>query len=194
MKKKRPQQQVTPPTKGLNILALKRSASQVEPSQEQPAEVSIEKPEIDAATAPEPVAHNPVDEQAHASCSVSASSPEQNPEPVPDPVASSPVEGALFQAVGIICGEITTDGDKTFVTIGEKSYALYYASTHKRAYEALKKEITCTGITQQKLIVYPRITHFPGGKQPYRLEFQLAGFVGNSVSGEGIESVLEENE
>jgi len=194
MKKKRPQQQVTPPTKGLNILALKRSASQVEPSQEQPAEVSIEKPEIDAASAPEPLAHNPVDEPDHASRSVSASSPKSTPEPVPDPVASSPVEGALFQAVGLILGEITTDGDKTFVIIGEKSYALYYASTHKRAYEALKKEITCTGITQQKLIVYPRITHFPGGKQPYRLEFQLAGFVGNSVSGEGIESVLEENE
>ena len=80
------------------------------------------------------------------------------------------------------------------MTIGEKLYALYYASTHKRAYEALKKEITCTGITQQKLIVYPRITHFPGGKQPYRLEFQLAGFVGNSVSGGGIESVLEDLE
>jgi hypothetical protein len=192
MKKKRPQQQATPPAKGLNILALKRSVSQVEPSQEQPTAVSIEKPEIDtAASAPESVAHNPVDDLAHASCSVSASSPEQNPEPVPDPVTSDPVESALFQAVGIICGEITTDGDKTFVTIGEKSYALYYASTHKRAYEALKKEITCTGITQQKLIVYPRITHFPGGKQPYRLEFQLAGFVGHSASGEGIESVLE---
>jgi hypothetical protein len=135
-----------------------------------------------------------VDEPDHASCSVSASSPESTPEPVPDPVASDPASGVLFQAVGIICGEITTDGDKTFVTIGEKSYALYYASTHKRAYEALKKEITCTGITQQKLIVYPRITHFPGGKQPYRLEFQLAGFVGNSVSGGGIESVLEDLE
>jgi hypothetical protein len=194
MKKKRPQQQVTPPAKGLNILALKRSASQVEPSQEQPTVASIEKPEIDAATAPEPVAHNPVDEPYHASCSVSASDPESTPEPVPDPVASSPVEGALFQAVGIICGEITTDGDKTFVTIGEKLYALYYASTHKRAYEALKKEMTSTGITQQKLIVYPRITHFPGGKQPYRLAFQLAGFVGHSASGEGLESVLEENE
>ncbi len=80
------------------------------------------------------------------------------------------------------------------MTIGEKSYALYYASTHKRAYEALKKEITSTGITQQKLIVYPRITHFPGGKQPYRLAFQLAGFVGHSASGEGLESVLEEKE
>ena len=203
MKKKRPQQQVTPPAKGLNIIALKRSASQVEPSQDQQAPVSIEKPEIEAASASEPVAQYPVDELSPASSSVPtsppdsdalSSSPEQNPEPVPETVGSSPASSVLFQAVGIICGEITTDGDKTFVTIGEKSYALYYASTHKRAYEALKKEITCTGITQQKLIVYPRITHFPGGKQPYRLEFQLAGFVGHSVSGGGIESVLQENE
>jgi len=203
MKKKRPQQQVTPPTKGFNILALKRSASQVEPSQEQPTVVSIEKPEIDAASAHEPVAQNPVDEPYHAASSVLsslpvsdalASSPESTQSPVTDPVASSPASTVLFQAVGIILGEITTDGDKTFVTIGEKLYALYYASTHKRAYEALKKEITSTGITQQKLIVYPRITHFPGGKQPYRLAFQLAGFVGHSASGEGIESVLEDLE
>ncbi|MBW4546949.1 MAG: hypothetical protein KME25_21270 [Symplocastrum torsivum CPER-KK1] len=218
MKKKRPQQQVTPPAKGLNILALKRSASIAEPTQEQQAPVSIEKLEIEAAPPPEPVAHKPVDELAPASSSVStllpesnaiasypeptpeplpepvASDLEQNPEPVTEPVASDPASAVLFQAVGIIFGEITTDGDKTFVTIGEKSYALYYASTHKYAYEALKKEITCTGITQQKLIVYPKITHFPGGKQPYRLAFQLAGFVGHSASGEGLESVLEENE
>jgi hypothetical protein len=233
MKKKRPQQQVTPPAKGLNILALKRSASIAEPSQEQQAPVSIEKLEIDAAPPPEPVAKKPVDELAPASSSVSTSLPEsnaiasdpepepeplpepvasdsesnsepvtkpaasdseQNPEPVTEPVASDPASAVLFQAVGIIFGEITSEEDKTFVTIGEKSYALYYASTHKYAYEALKKEITCTGITQQKLIVYPKITHFPGGKQPYRLDFQLAGFVGHSASGEGLESVLQENE
>src|SRR4028119_2354442 len=97
MKKKRPPQQVTPPAKGLNILALKRSVSIVEPSQEQPAAVSIEKPEIDVASGEEPVAHTPVDELAPASCSVPtsppvseeiASFPEQNPEPVPEPVAS----------------------------------------------------------------------------------------------------------
>jgi hypothetical protein len=203
MKKKRPQQQVTPPAKGLNIIALKRSASQAEPSQAQQAPVSIEKPEIEAASASEPVAQYPVDELSPASSSVPTSPPasdalsselEQNPEPVPEPVGSDPASAVLFQAVGIILGEITSEGEKTFVTIGEKLYALYYASTHKRAYEALKKEINSTGITQQKLIVYPRITHFPGGKQPYRLEFQLAGFVGHSVSGEGIESVLKENE
>jgi hypothetical protein len=84
MKKKRPQQQVTPPTKGLNILAVKRSPEQVEPPQEQPAEVSMEKPELDAASAPEPVAQTPVDNPAHASSSSEASSP------VSDALTSSP--------------------------------------------------------------------------------------------------------
>jgi hypothetical protein len=141
MKKKRPQQQVTPPTKGLNILSIKRSPFQVEPPQEQPAEVSMEKPELDAESAPEPVAQTPVDNPSHiANRLIRRSSrvrcaclfKESAPSPVPDSNASSPTEGAFFQAVGIIQGEVTSDGDKTFVTIGEKSYGLYYASTHKK--------------------------------------------------------------
>ncbi len=200
MKKKRPQQQVTPPPNRLNILAVKRSAILVEPQEEQPTAVSMEKPVLDAASAPEPMAQPPVDEPDLADNASSpvedalASSPESAVEPVPDPIASSPTQEVFFQAVGIIKGDITLDGDKTFVTIGEKSYGLYYASTHKMAYEALKKEISNTGITQQKLIVYPRITHYPGGKQPYRLEFQLAGFVGHLASGEGLSSILDDLE
>jgi hypothetical protein len=175
MKKKSPQQQVTPPTKGLNILSVKRSPEQVEPPQEQPAEELMEKPEVDATSTPVPVAQTPVDNPTHASeaseasdtdSDALASSPESASEPVPEKIPSSPAEGAFFQAVGIIQGDVTSDGDKTFVTIGEKSYGLYYASTHKMAYEALKKEISSTGITQQKLIVYPRITHYPGGNSP----------------------------
>ena len=203
MKKKRTQQKQTPPAKGLNILAVKRSPEPVEPPQEQPAEEAIEKPEMEAATAPEPVAQTPADNPAHAESAESASSPvedahasskESAPEPVPDLNPSSPTEGAFFQAVGIIQGEVTSDGDKTFVTIGEKSYGLYYASTHKKAYDALKKEIENTGITQQKLIVYPRITHYPGGKQPYRLAFQLAGFLSQEGFVDGLQSILEELE
>ncbi|MBD0361794.1 MAG: hypothetical protein ICV55_03270 [Coleofasciculus sp. C3-bin4] len=179
MKKKHPQQQATPPTNALNILAVKRSPKQVEPPQEQPAAERIEKPVQDAASAKEPVVPTPVDEPAHAATASSTSSPDQE---------------ALFQAVGIIKGDITADGEKFFVTIAEKQYGLYYANSHKRAYDALKKEISNTGVTQQRLIVYPRITHYPGGKQPYRLAFQLVGFVGHEASEEGITSVLEDFE
>jgi hypothetical protein len=165
--------------------------------------VSIEKPEMDAASAPELVAQTLVDNPAHASSAEAASSPvedahasskESASSPVPDDNPSSPTEGVFFQAVGIIQGDVTSDGDKTFVTIGEKSYGLYYANTHKRAIDALKKQIEKTGITQQKLIVYPRITHYPGGKQPYHLNFQLAGFFGQEATGDGLQSVLEEHE
>lgn len=206
MKKKRPQQQVTPPTKGLNILAIKRSPSQVEPPQEQPAAVPMEKLEMKAVSAPEPVTQTPVDNPTHADeafdtsepsepvSDAHASSRESASEPVPDSNPSSPAEGAFFQAIGIIQADVTSDGDKTFMTIGDKSYGLYYASTHKKAYEALLKEISNTGITQQKLIVYPRITHYPGGKQPYRLAFQLVGFLKKEATVDGLASVLEENE
>jgi hypothetical protein len=208
MKKKRPQQQATPPTKGLNILAIKRSPQQVEPHNEQPA-ASIEQSVEDAASVEEPVVETTGDQPEHAaraSSVPSTSSPVpdalgSSPEPVEDALpdalassASSGEEAALFQAVGIIKGEITTDEDRTFVIIKGKLYGLYYASSHKRAYEALKKEIESTGITQQRLIVYPRITHYPGGKQPYRLGFQLAGFVGHEASGDGLQSVLEDLE
>jgi hypothetical protein len=208
MKKKRPQQQATPPNKGLNILAIKRSPQQVEPPPEQPA-ASIEQLVQDTASVEEPVVPTTGDEPAHAARASSvpstsspvsdalASSPEPVEDALPDALASSassPQEAALFQAVGLIEGEITLDGDKTFVTIKGKLYRLYYASSHKRAYEALKKEMESTGITQQRLIVYPRITHYPGGKQPYRLEFQLAGFVGREVSGDGLQSVLSDME
>jgi hypothetical protein len=168
-----------------------------------------EKSVQDAASVEEPVVPTTGDQADHAAraSSVSstsepvsdalASSPESVEDALPDALASSassPEEAAFFQAVGIIKGDITLDGNKTFVTIGEKLYGLYYASTHKRAYEALKKEIESTGITQQRLIVYPRITHYPGGKQPYRLGFQLAGFVGHEAEGDGLQSVLEDSE
>ncbi|HEY9599112.1 MAG TPA: hypothetical protein V6D33_15710 [Cyanophyceae cyanobacterium] len=200
MKKKRPQQQVTPPTNGLNILAVKRSPKPVEPPQEQPAEVLI----LNAASFEEPVVPTPMDEPADVAPTSSTeklasdamtSSPESASQTVPDPITSSTSEPvAFFQAVGLIKGDITFDEDKTFVTIGEKPYGLYYAGTHKRAYDALKKEIENTGITQQRLIVYPRLTHYPGGKQPYQLAFQLAGFFGQEASGEGLSSVLEDLE
>jgi hypothetical protein len=195
MKKKRPQQQATPPTNGLNILAIKRPPKQAEPPQEELAAISNDLPVTDAASAPEPVVPIPVDEPVLDALVPEPLAPTPVDEPASEPEsASSPEKEALFQAVGIIKGDVTLDGEKTFVTIGKKSYELYYASTHKRAYDALKKEIEITGITQQRLIVYPRITHYPGGKQPYHLSFQLAGFVGHNAAGDGLPSVLEDLE
>lgn len=193
MNKKRPPQKKTPPTDKLNIPIVEDSPKQVELPQSQPATASIETPVEDAASPPleEPAA---ADISSSAPVSVNLPPADESTPAQSASSDSSPDQQAFFQAVGIITGDITLDEDKTLVTVGERTYKLYYSTSHKRAYEALKKEIETTGITQQRLIVYPRITHFPGGKQPYQLAFKLVGFVGHSVSGEGISSELEDLE
>jgi hypothetical protein len=53
---------------------------------------------------------------------------------------------------------------------------LFYASSHKRAFEALRLQIKNTEQSRQRLIVYPKILHFPKREQPYVVGFQVVGF------------------
>ncbi|MEP0857956.1 hypothetical protein [Trichocoleus sp. DQ-U1] len=202
MTKKRPQKK-TAPTDELNILAVQPSPQKVEPEDVQPVADKIENPVDDAASTPVPVEARTIDFSSSepsldtSSVPVTFDSPPTS-EPAPeqsDSSASSHEEPpALFQAVGILTGDVTIDDEKTFVSVGGKTYPLYYSSYHKRALAALKKEIETTGIRQQKLIVYPKITHYPGGKQPYSVGFQLVGFVGHQASGTGVSSDLQDLE
>ncbi len=93
---------------------------------------------------------------------------------------ASEESSAVFQAVGVITGEVNfiLDGEneRSTITIGNKEYPLFYASSKKRAYEALKKEIEATGESTQRLVVYPKFTHFPGRDQPPNVGFQVVGF------------------
>ncbi|MEW6497333.1 MAG: hypothetical protein AB1589_33240 [Cyanobacteriota bacterium] len=203
MTKKRPQKKKTAPTDELTILAVQPSPQKVEPEDVQPTTASIENPVDDAASTPVPVEPQTVDESElsldTSSVPVTFDSPTTS-EPAPEPsvpCASSPdAPPAFFQAVGILTVEVTFEEKKTFVSVRGKTYPLYYSSSHKQAYIALKKEIETTGISQQKLIVYPRITHYPGGKQPYSLTFQLVGFVkhGTAESNTGVSSDLQDLE
>ncbi len=124
------------------------------------------------------------------------------PESVPEetPAVDAQVEPtaeeakSFFQAVGIIAGEVEfDDNDQCQVIIGQKQYPLFYASNHKRAYEALKKEIEATGKKYQRLIVYPRLTHFPKREQSHHMSFQLAGF-DNGREPSGVASELKDFE
>ncbi|MBD1836120.1 hypothetical protein H6F61_26405 [Cyanobacteria bacterium FACHB-472] len=201
MTKKRPSQKKTVPTDELNILAVQPSPQKVAPDDVQQSAPSIENRVNDVASTPVPIEPQTVDPREPSldtssvpvtidSPPTSESAPEQN-----DSSASSPLEPqAFFQAVGILIGDVTFDEEKTFVSVGGKTYPLYYSGSHKRADVALKKEIETTGITQQKLIVYPKITHYPGGKQPYSVGFQLVGFVGHEASGTGVSSELQDLE
>lgn len=94
-----------------------------------------------------------------------------------EPKEPKPKNESLFQAIGIIKGEVNL-GDVSTIKIGDKEYRLFYIPGRRRfAYEALKKEIEATGNTTQRLIVYPKILHFPGRDKPYIIAFQLSGFI-----------------
>ncbi|MBA3920272.1 MAG: hypothetical protein H0X31_00615 [Nostocaceae cyanobacterium] len=111
---------------------------------------------------------------------VESDSSESESEIIEEPEQQQPerVPG-MFQAVGVVEGTVkfSDDGTTTTITIEDKEYSLFYAPRLKKAIDALKKEVERTG-TQQKLVVYPRILHFPDKTKPHQLSFQLVGFAG----------------
>ena len=101
---------------------------------------------------------------------------------------------AIFQAVGVIVGEVNLGEDeKNTITIGRSQYQLFYIKKKRKVFDALKKEIETTGNRNQRLVVYPKVIHFPRRDQVHQMAFQLVGFdrgrESQTVSGE-----LEDNE
>ncbi|MDJ0727968.1 MAG: hypothetical protein QNJ38_22945 [Prochloraceae cyanobacterium] len=100
----------------------------------------------------------------------------------------------LFSAVGIIRGEVTIDEEENQHTVkfGGKTYPLFYARKNYTAFTGLKKEIEASGNANQRLVVYPKFTHFPKRDQLPRVGFQLVGF--DKGGGEGVTQELNDNE
>lgn len=100
-----------------------------------------------------------------------------------------------FKAVGVIKGEVNfgEDGINT-VVIGGKSYRLKYSSEKVKAIQALKLQIKNTDLNEQRLIVHPRVIHFPNREQPYIFYFELVGFEGRLTQDKGIFNVLNDFE
>ncbi len=103
----------------------------------------------------------------------------------------------IFQAVGIITGDVTfifeEERNKYIanITIGQYQYNLHPTGSSwskSASFNGLRKQIESTGISKQKLIVYPKITHYPGREQQHKIAFQLVAFekenVENSISKE----------
>ena len=66
-------------------------------------------------------------------------------------------EKPIFQAVGIIEGEVESIDNKLKVSIGAESYDLKFVPGHKkRQWSKLKQEIEKKGSSQKTLIVYPQ--------------------------------------
>ena len=137
MTKKRPSQKKTAPTDELNILTVQSSTQKVEPEDVQQSAASIKNPVDDAASTPVPVEPQTVDPREPSldtsSVPVTIDSPPTSEQS--DSSASSDEEPqAFFQAVGILTGDVTFDAEKTFVSVGGKTYPLYYSGSHKRSF------------------------------------------------------------
>ncbi|MBW4566315.1 MAG: hypothetical protein KME32_35735 [Mojavia pulchra JT2-VF2] len=103
----------------------------------------------------------------------------------------------IFQAIGVITGDVSFIFEEqrnkyiANITIGQYQYNLFPngSSWSKSAsFNGLRKQIESTGISKQKLIVYPKITHYPAKEQQHKVAFQLVAFekenVENSISRE----------
>jgi hypothetical protein len=86
----------------------------------------------------------------------------------------------FFTAVGIIPGivEFSEDKKSATVTVSGNKYPLSYIATNKglKTFEALKICIANDGNNHRRLIVYPKVLHFPGRDKPHLFGFQLVGF------------------
>ena len=100
-----------------------------------------------------------------------------------------------FKAVGVINGEVNfgEDGINT-VVIGGKTYRLKYSSEKVKAIRALKLQIKNTANNEQRLIVHPRVIHFPNREQPYIFYFELVGFESHLTQNKGIFNDLNDFE
>ncbi|RCJ16871.1 hypothetical protein A6S26_32475 [Nostoc sp. ATCC 43529] len=102
--------------------------------------------------------------------------------------------GAIFQAVGVIVGEVNLSEDgKNTVTIGRSQYQLFYIPRKRKVFDALSKEIETTGNLTQRLVVYPKVIHFPRKEQPHQMAFQLVGF-DKGREQQTVSAELEDNE
>ncbi|MEC4883973.1 MAG: hypothetical protein SAL70_21980 [Scytonema sp. PMC 1070.18] len=101
--------------------------------------------------------------------------------------------GSLFQAVGVITGKLNLTEEGNTITIGKNTYPLYWIPKKQRVFNALKLEVKNTGEYTQRLVVYPKILHFPKKEQPHQIAFQLVGF-DKGRKEEGISRELEDME
>jgi hypothetical protein len=176
--------QSPPATTKLNLIALKPlvKTDETQPSSPPPVEPPLpEKPTTSVeptvpleptipVSSPTPVSETPKTLKPAKPIKRAPTPPPQIDQDLPEN------SNAIFQGVGIIVGDVTFCDKKAHVTISSKEYPLFYASSHKKAFEALKIHIKKTAKSQLRLIVYPRVMHFPKREQPYLVGFQLVGF------------------
>lgn len=103
----------------------------------------------------------------------------------------------IFQAVGVVVGEVFFQESFVFVKIDKRDYRVKYKNI--AVIRQLKKNVEKFG-QGQKLVVYPIFTHFPGSKD-WEMSFDLIGFRSlrsitnkNAKNAEDIDNKLNQNE
>ncbi|WP_053221575.1 hypothetical protein [Limnoraphis robusta] len=110
-------------------------------------------------------------------------------------VEQQSLEQVEFQGIGILKAEVHLTEDRSIIKLGDQEYRLFYIpGRRQKAYNALKKEIETTGNLVQRLIVYPKLFHFPRKEQPHGIGFQLVGFVSDKNTKSGVEEELKDGE
>jgi hypothetical protein len=166
-----------PATKPVNL---------VKPKQKKLPDIQVQKPVVEPQEIRQETPQQQREEQAQ----------QQEEQEEQEEQAQQQEQLSFFQAVGILSGTIRFNEEgKAFVNLGPKEYPLYYIPSKKKrqAYDALIKEITATGNHNQRLIVYPRILHFPKKEQPHNVSFQLVGF-DNGKQPQGVAQELQDFE
>ena len=173
----------------------KTKTPQPEPSKRQEQTLLFIKPKkVESSPHPEPIPEEVIKAKSPPPKPVKRvlPPPEPNPPKAPDTTVEAPPD-AIFKAVGIITGTVTFGEGTATVFIGENQYPLYYSPRHRKSYEALKKQVENNPGKLERLIVYPRVMHFPRRELLHIISFQLVGF-DNSKSSEGITSQLQDFE
>src|SRR3569832_165481 len=108
--------------------------------------------------------------------------PKPTPKSSPSLIELPEDSGAIFQAVGILPGDVIFEDQSASIAIEGKQYRLFYSREHRNAFQALKMNVKVSG-SHQRLIVYPYVRHFPKKELPYQLAFQVIGFIGKPIEG-----------
>ena len=83
----------------------------------------------------------------------------------------------IFQAIGVIEGEVNfTEDGKGSITVDDKQYSLLSVLRKRLIYDELKQEVEDTENHIQRLLVYPRVIHFPDRDRSYEVSFTLVRF------------------
>ena len=79
-----------------------------------------------------------------------------------------------FQAIGVISGEV--DFKTREISLEGNNYQLYYAPKHKGVFDLMQKQAVVLGSCKFRLLVYPKVTHFPKREQEFKMSFQVISF------------------